>query len=64
MERYEDPNDPLNGPRYQTGEACIETGCSKPAGTHWSPIWCHAHNVERMHRVNRQFDAIMGRANG
>lgn len=31
MERYQDPNDPLNGAEHQTGKPCIEK-CGCPAG--------------------------------
>jgi hypothetical protein len=50
MEAFENPADERNGPTYQTGKSCIE-GCGRPAGTAWSPYWCHPCNVERMRRI-------------
>lgn len=52
MERYEDPQDPLNATSYHTGKTCIEKGCSRPAGTHWSPFWCQQCNAARMRRIS------------
>ena len=37
---------------------CIVAGCMEPAGTWWSTLWCFAHNVERMDRINGQFDKL------
>lgn len=51
MERYEDPSDPLNAATFHTGKACIEKGCSRPAGTHWSRFWCQPCNARRMSRI-------------
>lgn len=50
MQRYQDPNDPLNGPEYHTGKLCCE-GCGRPAGTAWSPHWCQPCNAARMDRI-------------
>lgn len=51
MERYQDPNDPLNGASYHTGKQCVERGCTRPAGTHWSKFWCQPCNAARMARI-------------
>lgn len=56
--KYRDPNDPLNGEKYHTGEPCIEPGCSDPAGTAWSPLWCQKHNAERIDRISGSFERI------
>lgn len=48
MERYQDPNDPLNASSYHTGKKCIVRGCDRPAGTHWSKFWCQPCNAKRM----------------
>lgn len=64
MKRYEDPNDPLNGPKYQTGKKCIEKGCDNPAGTHWSPFWCQACNAKRMARIGNSLAAMVIQASG
>lgn len=48
MERYQNPDDPLNSKKYHTGKYCIENNCFRPAGTHWSKLWCQKHNAERM----------------
>jgi hypothetical protein len=49
---YKDENHEGNSSKYHTGNACVEKGCSRPAGTWWSPLWCMEHNVERMSRVS------------
>ena len=66
-ERYADPGDPLNGPKYHTGKPCIERGCNNPAGTGWSPFWCQPCNAKRMDRISasleqmvREFDDTLG----
>jgi hypothetical protein len=61
MQAFEDPADRRNGPEYHTGAECIELGCHAPAGTAWSPLWCHRHNVERMHRIAASLDAMVER---
>ena len=53
---WEDPNDPRNGPKYHTGKECCEPGCTRPAGTWWSPYWCFQCNAERMSRSDRQIN--------
>lgn len=53
LERYEDPDDPLNGSMFQTGKVCIARGCSRPAGTHWSKFWCQPCNAIRVRRINQ-----------
>lgn len=58
MERYEDPNDRLNGPEHHSGKPCITKGCMKPAGTGWSPHWCFQHNKERMTRISKNLNDI------
>ena len=52
MEAYEDKTHIANSDKYHTGRDCIEDGCQKPAGTHWSPHWCFDHNVERMKQIS------------
>lgn len=47
MERYQDENDPLNGPDFLSGFMCMEE-CGRPAGTYWSPFWCQACNAKRL----------------
>lgn len=56
--KYRDPNDPLNGEKYQTGEPCIERGCKEPAGTAWSPLWCQKHNAERIDRISASLEGL------
>jgi hypothetical protein len=58
MKPYQDPNDPRNGAAYHTGKRCVEHGCENPAGTAWSPHWCHLCNVQRIDRINAQFSAL------
>jgi hypothetical protein len=60
LEKYKDPNDEFNSPKYHTGKDCIEPGCSKPAGTWWSPLWCFECNVKRIDRISGQFEMILG----
>jgi hypothetical protein len=52
MERYQDPNDPLNATSYHTGKKCVERGCDRIAGTHWSKLWCQPCNAARMGRIS------------
>lgn len=61
MEAFENPNDPRNGPDHHTGKPCIEPGCDNPAGTKWSPLWCHPCNVERMRLIDRTLKEISQR---
>jgi len=58
---YADPGHPGNGPEHHTGEACVEEGCDRPAGTAWSPYWCQPHNAERIDRISRQLDGFIDR---
>ncbi|QHJ75238.1 hypothetical protein DELTA_45 [Brevundimonas phage vB_BsubS-Delta] len=52
MQRYEDKDDPHNGPEHHTGKECITTDCKEPAGTWWSPLWCQACNAARIKRID------------
>ena len=61
MADFRDPADPLNGPEYHTGKACIEKGCERPAGTHWSPFWCQPCNAARMDRISAALDKELDR---
>lgn len=56
--RYQDPNDSLNGPQYRTGKPCIEPGCERPAGAHWSRHWCQPCNAKRMDRITRSLEQL------
>ena len=56
---YNDRINPRNGPEYHTGKACIDRGCARPAGTHWSPLWCFECNAARMKRTNDQMADIV-----
>lgn len=58
MNRYEDPSDPLNGPEHHSGKACVEKGCTSPAGTAWGPFWCQVHNAERMNRIDNNLKSM------
>jgi hypothetical protein len=53
---YRDPEHPLNSSKYHTGKACVEKGCSNPAGTHWSHLWCVEHNAERLDRISKSLE--------
>lgn len=55
---YRDPDYPGNGPEYHTGEECVESDCTRPAGTGWSPYWCFECNVIRMDRIGRQLEEM------
>ena len=57
MAGYDDPNHDGNSPKHHTGKLCIE-GCGRPAGTAWSPHWCFECNVERINRINGQFEQL------
>lgn len=56
MERYEDPNDPLNGPEFHTGKKCAVKGCSNRAGTSWSPFFCQPCNANRFNRITANLE--------
>lgn len=58
MERYQNPNDELNSPKYRSGKKCIAIGCRDEAGTAWSPYWCQKHNAQRMDIVGKSMAAI------
>lgn len=51
--RYQDRDDPFNGPEYQTGKVCWTPGCNRPAGTWWSQLFCFDCNVKRMDKIDR-----------
>jgi len=59
---FEDPKHEGNSGKYHTGEPCIEKGCKKPAGTWWSPLWCHQHNVARLKRISASLEDAAARA--
>ena len=59
LEAFEDPDQPGNGANYHTGKPCIEDGCTEPAGTAWSPLWCFRHNVERMRRISASLERMV-----
>ena len=59
MIAFEDPDHAGNGPEHHTGEPCVEQGCERPAGTWWSPLWCHECNVVRMRRISRNLEGIL-----
>jgi hypothetical protein len=64
IERYEDPGDPLNSARYHTpGKQCIERGCTRQAGTAWSPHWCQPCNAARMKRIGNSFAQMQSEMN-
>ena len=50
--RHKDPNDPLNSVQHHTGKPCIERGCTRPAGTAWSPYWCQPCNADRLNHIS------------
>lgn len=62
MLNYQNPRHEGNSAQYHTGKACIEKGCSNPAGTFWSPLWCFDHNVKRMTRITVNLDDAVRRA--
>ena len=57
-ERYADPSDPLNAPKYHAGKPCIERGCNNPAGTAWSRFWCQPCNAKRMDRISASLEKM------
>jgi len=61
MMAFEDSTNEGNSPKYHTGKKCIESGCSKPAGTYWGKFWCFEHNVERIHRIDKELSDIISR---
>ena len=62
MEEFEDGYNVRNSSRYHTGKKCIESGCSNPAGTAWSPHWCFECNVKRMKRISLSLRNIRQRS--
>lgn len=60
MKAYHDPAHPHNGPQYHTGKPCIERGCTNPAGTAWSPVWCQPCNAKRMDRISGSLEKMAG----
>lgn len=58
---HRDPGHPLNSAKYHTGKPCIEKGCDKPAGTHWSHLWCVEHNAERLDRISNVLESELER---
>ena len=61
--RAQQPDDPMNGPRYHTGRFCTEPGCYEPAGTAWGPRWCQRHNADQLDRISRslaELGALVG----
>lgn len=58
---FDDKQDPGNGPKYYTGEMCIVPGCKEPAGTKWGKFWCFDHNVERIIKINSQFESLLSK---
>ena len=64
MERYQDPNDSLNGAQHHTGKKCVERGCDRPAGTHWSKFWCQPCNAARMGRISGILEQEVSRYEG
>ena len=61
---YADRNHPGNGDVHLSGKACVEKGCTSPAGTLWSPFWCFEHNIERMERIGRNLEAELAYRTG
>lgn len=61
MFAFEDKNHPGNSPKYHTGKDCITKGCTNPAGTMWSKLWCFEHNVERMNRIGKTLESATGK---
>lgn len=52
---YQDPGHPYNGEKFRSGKQCIN-GCSRPAGTAWSPHWCQPCNQERMDGITASLE--------
>ena len=42
-----------------SGRTCIERGCDTAAGTHWGPMWCPEHDMERLDRITASLESIM-----
>ena len=58
LEPYEDPKDGGNAERWHTGRECALEGCSRPAGTAWSPFWCFEHSRDRVERIRRELGEL------
>lgn len=43
-----------------TGEDCIEPGCTEPAGTLWSPLWCPECDQTRLEMIGAELARITG----
>ncbi len=56
---YNDRSAVGNSPQYHTGKPCIVAGCTRPAGTWWSPLWCVEHNIERIDRIDKRFSDLL-----
>ena len=54
----EDPAHEFNSPKYHTGKPCIERGCTNPAGTGWSRLWCQPCNAKRMRHITFALDTL------
>ena len=61
---YKDPNHPGNASHYHTGKSCVEPQCGEPAGTAWSPFWCHPCNVKRLDGINAFFSDVWNLPDG
>jgi len=61
MDRHEDPSDPLNSAAHNTGKPCIERGCTRPAGTAWSPHWCQQCNSDRLRHITDVLETKLDR---
>jgi hypothetical protein len=44
--------------QVSSGHICIEKGCNEMAGTLWGPMWCPAHDQERLDRISRNLESI------
>lgn len=42
-----------------SGRKCYERPCAEPAGTLWGPLWCPAHDEERLDRINGNLESIV-----
>lgn len=62
--RHADPEDPMNSADHHTGKPCIERGCSRPAGTAWSPFWCQPCNSARLQRISGVIEYELARMKG
>jgi hypothetical protein len=47
-----------------SGRTCVETDCDQPAGTLWGPLWCPAHDEERLNRVSGGIENLLARFKG